>query len=105
MAELAELEQMQLPPYPVHPGPWLQEELDARGLTLEWLSTRTGRPLHELREVVEERALYDEAMAAALEQTLGIDARFWTNGVEIYRLTLQRDRLRSASNDALTAAD
>ena len=81
------------------------EELEVRGLTLEWLSEQTGRPLQELLDIVEERALFDEAQAADLGRALDIDAQFWTNGVKLYHLTVERDRRREASRDAATAAD
>ena len=105
MADSEHLDELLLPPYPMHPGPWLLEELEARGLTLEWLSEQTGRPLQELLDIVEERALFDEAQAADLERVLDIDAQFWTNGVKLYRLTVERDRQRETSRDAATAAD
>ena len=96
MADSDDLGDMLLPPYPMHPGPWLMEEIEVRGLTLEWLSERSGRPLAELLDVVEERMLIDAELAADLEQALGIDGRFWTNATRLYELTVERDEREAA---------
>ena len=105
MAEAGDLEQMLLPPYPIHPGPWLYEELEIRELTIEWLSSKTGRPVEELLDVVEERELVSEDLARELEQVLGTDAQTWINANELYLLTQERDQLRQASSRSVSAAD
>ena len=96
MADSDDLGDMLLPPYPMHPGPWLLEEIEVRGLTLEWLSERTGRPLQEILDVVEERVLIDEDFAQDLEQALGTDARTWVNASKLYLLTVERDEREAA---------
>ena len=93
---MAEMNDLDLPPFPVHPGPWLQEEVEVRGLTLEWLSEQTDRPLQEILEIVQERALIDEAFARDLEQALGTDAQTWINCTHLYRLTVERDEREAA---------
>ena len=105
MTEPNDLDQMLLPPYPIHPGPWLYEELEIRDLTIEWLSDKTGRPLQEILDVVEERVLISEDFARELEQVLGTDAQTWINANEIYLLTQERDRRRQARRRSVAAAD
>ena len=96
MADPDDFGDMLLPPYPMHPGPWLLEEVEVRGLTLEWLSERTGRPLQEILDVVEERTLIDEDFAQDLERALGTDARTWVNASKLYLLTVERDEREAA---------
>ena len=96
MADSDDLGDMLLPPYPMHPGPWLLEEIEVRGLTLEWLSQQTDRPLQEILDVVEERVLIDEDFAQDLEQALGTDARTWVNASKLYLLTVERDEREAA---------
>ena len=105
MANAGEREEQLLPPYPLHPGPWLQEELEARELTVDWLSARTGRRAQEILDVIEERALITEDFARELEEAIGTDAQTWINASELYLLTRERDRLHETKRGTITAAD
>lgn len=105
MADTGDRDEALLPPIPLHPGPWLHEELEARNLTCEWLSEQTGRPLREILDVVEERTLIGQELARALEEAMGTDAQTWINASELYLRAQERDRRRESERGTVTAAD
>ena len=93
-----------LPGFPVHPGLYLREELEARGMNVEELSERTNRPLAELLAVVQEGALIDQSLADDLARALDSSSDGWVNGTTLYLMTLERDYRRDAAS-SVAAAD
>ena len=95
----------QLPGHPVHPGPFLGEELEARGITVESFADQIGRPLGELLAVVQGGALIDEALAHEIGEALDTGHEGWANGTTLYLMTLERDYRRDAVQETISAAD
>ena len=81
---------------PIHPGEILAEELEARGITQRELATQMGRPPQAVNEIIRGKKAMTVETALGLERILGIDASFWMNLETTYRLTLARNREKSA---------
>ena len=97
----------QLPGEPIHPGPFLGEELEARGITLESFAKQIQRPLGEVLAIVHGSALIDEHLARDIDQALDTGPEVWTNLTTIYLLTLERDYRSgsTAASEAIAAID
>ena len=91
--------------FPVHPGLFLREELEARGITVESFADQIGRPLGELLAVVQGGALIDEALAHEIGEALDTGHEGWANGTTLYLMTLERDYRRDAVQETISAAD
>ena len=94
-----------LPAFPVHPGLFLREELEARQMTAQDLAALTNRSLGEILAVVNERALIDQALADDIGRALDTGHEGWANGTTLYLMTLERDFRRDAVQEAISAAD
>ena len=81
---------------PIHPGEILAEELEAKGITQRELAAQMGRPPQAVNEIIRGKKAMTVETALGLERTLGIDASFWMNLETTYRLTLARNREKSA---------
>ena len=84
---------------PIPPGEILAEELEARGMTQRELAARLGRPAQVVNEIVNAKKAITPDTALGLETVLDIDAHYWANLENRYRMTLARQR----AQDALTA--
>jgi addiction module HigA family antidote len=80
----------------IHPGDFLREELEARGMSQRELARRMGRPSQAINEIVHGKKTITAVTAVELEAALGISADYWMNLRTIYELTLAR-RERAAS--------
>ena len=96
---MADVDELLLPGFPVHPGISLREEIEARDLSVEELARLTGRPLGEILAVVSERALIDRELAELIGRALDTDADGWFNMTTLYLLTLERDYRRDRQLD------
>ncbi len=73
-----------------HPGIFLSEELEARGLTVREVARQLHRPAGTLSAVIGGRRSVTPETALDLEKALGVSARFWLNLQTTYDLTLAR---------------
>lgn len=73
------------------PGATLLDVLEERGITQADLAQRLDRSTKNISEVVNGKAPITSDLALALEQTLGIPARFWIAREAIYREWLARE--------------
>ena len=72
----------------IPPGEFLEEELEARGLSREALAAGLGVMVQVIDEIIcGDRAITPET-AAGLDEFLGLSALFWLNSEARYRLTL-----------------
>ena len=83
----------------IHPGVYLKEELEARGMSQSELATRMERPVQVINEIIRARKSISEETALGLERVLGTPARVWLNLESIYQLT----RTRLDEREALEA--
>ena len=74
----------------IHPGVYLGEEIEARGMTQTELAHRMERPVQVVNEIVRGRKAISEETALGLERVLGTPARVWLNLQSMYGLVRAR---------------
>ena len=79
-----------------HPGEYVPEELDERGMSQRELARQMGRPFQTVNEIVHGRKAITAETALDLERILGGNAETWLNLQLAYDLTIARQR-RAAS--------
>ena len=90
------------------PGEYLQDELDARGWSIEDLAERIGWPTEGLRAVAEGRRRVSKLVAKALAEAFGTHAQTWLNLQASYdeRLAAQElQRITPPNAELLKLAD
>ncbi|MBI2907659.1 MAG: HigA family addiction module antidote protein [Chloroflexi bacterium] len=76
------------PDIAIHPGEYLAEEIEARGLSQKELARRMGRPLNAINEIIKGKKSITAETALQLEEAMPeIRARFWLNLETDYQLT------------------
>lgn len=87
------------PDVAIHPGEYLAEEIEARGISQKELAKRMGRPLNAINEIINGKKAITAETALQLEEVMPeIPARFWLNLETDYQLTraLIKKRNRAA---------
>ena len=69
---------------PTHPGEFLREEIDARGITQTRLAKEIGVKVSLLNELINGKRDFTIEYAMMIEAALGIDADFWINQQTCY---------------------
>lgn len=64
---------------PTHPGEFLREEIEARGITQTRLASEIGMNVSLLNELINGKRDFTIEYAMMIEAALGIDADFWIN--------------------------
>lgn len=67
------------PPEPVHPGEFLREEIEDRGITQTQLAKEIGVSVSLLNELVNGKRSITAEYAMLLEAAMGIDTDYWLN--------------------------
>lgn len=67
------------PDYAVHPGEYLEEVLEVRGIKKREMSERLGVSVKHLSQIINKQASMTADMAVQLEKTLSISANVWNN--------------------------
>lgn len=76
------------PDVAIPPGEFLQEEIEARGISQKELARRMGRPLNTINEIVKGKKSITAETAIQLEEAMPeIPARFWLNLETDFQLT------------------
>ena len=83
----------------IHPGVYLGEEIEARGMTQTELARRMERPVQVVNEIVRGRKAISEETALGLERVLGTPARVWLNLQSMYGLVRARLAEEAALNE------
>ncbi len=78
------------PDRPLHPGRFLKEQLNDRGLTQHDFAHRMQRPPQVINQIVREKKSITAETALGIEKVLGIEAKFWVNLQAIYDLAVAR---------------
>jgi addiction module HigA family antidote len=78
------------PDFSIHPGEYLAEELDARGMTQRELSRRAGLPYRTVNLVVNGKKRITAEFALALEREWDVSAETWLNLQQSYDLSVAR---------------
>ena len=76
------------PDIAIHPGEYLAEEIEARGISQRELAKRMGRPANTINEIIKGKKSITAETALQLEEVMSeIPARFWLNMETDYQLT------------------
>src|SRR3990172_6322063 len=76
------------PDVAIHPGEYLTEEIEARGISQKELARRMGRPLNAINEIINGKKSITAETALQLEEVMPeIPPRFWLNLETDYQLT------------------
>ena len=76
------------PDVAIHPGEYLAEEIEARGISQKKLAKRMGRPINTINEIINGKKAITAETAVQLEGVMPeIPARFWLNLETDYQLT------------------
>ncbi len=74
-----------LAPYePTHPGEFLREEIETRGITQTRLANEIGVKVSLLNELINGKRDFTLEYAMLIEAALGIDSDFWMNAQSAY---------------------
>ena len=66
-------------PQPTHPGEYLRDEIEYRGITQTKLANDIGVKVSLLNELINGKRDFTVEYAMMIEAALGIDADFWIN--------------------------
>lgn len=80
------------PDYAVHPGEYLEEVLESRGIKKKDLSERLGISVKHLSQIINKQAGISADLAIKLESTLRISANIWNKLNADYQLMEARRR-------------
>ena len=76
------------PDIAIHPGEYLAEEIEVRGISQKELARRMRRPLNAINEIINGKKAITAETALQLEDVMPeIPARFWLNLEIDYQLT------------------
>ncbi len=76
----------------IHPGEFLEEEIEFIGMTRREFAERTGMAVHVISEIIQgERDITDD-VAVELERVLGSPAHMWMNSQARYDFTRARSK-------------
>ena len=75
------------PDVAIHPGEYIAEEIEARGISQRELAKRMGRPVNTINEIINGKKSITAETALQLEEVMPeIPARFWLNLETDYQL-------------------
>jgi addiction module HigA family antidote len=80
------------PDYAVHPGEYLDEVLDARGMHKSEFAERCGLTAKTVSQIVNRRVVFSPEVAIQFETVLGISAEIWMGLLASYQLRESRKR-------------
>lgn len=75
---------------PTHPGEFLREEIESRGITQTKLANEIGVRVSLLNELINGKRDFTIEYALMMEAALGIDADFWINQQSSYNKSMAR---------------
>ncbi|MFN8506562.1 MAG: HigA family addiction module antitoxin [Dehalococcoidia bacterium] len=74
----------------VHPGEYIADELEARGLSQRELARQMGRPYQSLNQIIRGHKPVTADTALDLEAAFGVSAQTWLNLQTAFDLTTAR---------------
>ena len=74
----------------IPPGLFIQDEIDARGMSRGDLANAMNMPVGEARDLIQGKALLTPAIAGELERILELPAHIWIGLEDTYRQGLER---------------
>lgn len=91
---MAELINQYVPDYAIHPGVYLDEVLETRGIKKKDFAERSGLSVKAISQIVQGRSVYSPDTALKFEKTLDVHAEIWVGLVEAYQLFQERSKNR-----------
>ena len=88
------------PDYAIHPGEYLEEVLEARGVHKNEFALRCGLTAKTVSQIVNRRVAFSPEAAIQFEKVLGISADIWMGLLSAYQLHETRRREIHELNDA-----
>ncbi len=82
------------PDYVIHPGEYLEEILESRGIKKRDFTERIGLSVKAVSQIINRKALYSPDVALKLEKTLDISAEIWMNLADAFQLFEAREKER-----------
>lgn len=79
-----------VPDYVVHPGEYLEEILESRGLKKQDFAIRVGLSVKHVSEIINKKKNINATLAVQFEKTLGVSANIWNNLNADYELFMAR---------------
>lgn len=89
------------PDYAIHPGCYLEEVLESRGIKKNDFARRAGITAKAVSQIINGKALYSPERALDFERTLGIKAEIWIHLADCYQLF----QVKKKEEKKLAAAD
>ena len=83
---MAEMRNTYTPDYVIHPGEYLEEILEARGIKKRDFAERAGLSVKSVSQIINRKALYSPDVALTFEKILDVNAELWMNMAESYQL-------------------
>lgn len=74
----------------IHPGEFLEETLDAIGMSQAELSNRLGRPVQAINEIIKGKKSVTPATALELEDVLGVPSHIWIGLESEYQIVMAK---------------
>jgi HTH-type transcriptional regulator/antitoxin HigA len=76
----------------IHSGEFLEETLEATGMTQSELSNRLGRPLQTINEIIKGKKSITSTTALELEDVLGVPSHIWLGLENQYQIVLAKQK-------------
>lgn len=83
------------PDYAIHPGEYLEEVLEARGLPKSEFAERCDLSPKTVSQIINGHVAFSPDVALQFETVLGISARIWTGMLASYQLSASREEERA----------
>lgn len=83
-----------IPDYAIHPGEYLDEVLEARGIKKKDFAERSGLSVKAISQIIHGKSVYSPDAAIKFEKTLDVNAEIWIGLVEAYQLFQERAKER-----------
>ncbi|HUX39658.1 MAG TPA: HigA family addiction module antitoxin [Rectinemataceae bacterium] len=83
-----------VPDYAIHPGFYLEELLESRGILKSEFADRAGLSAKAVSQIINRKALFSPEVALQFEKALGVDAGIWLGLAEAYQLAAARAKER-----------
>jgi HTH-type transcriptional regulator / antitoxin HigA len=87
------------PDYAIHPGTYLEEVLESRGIMKSEFADRAGLSAKAISQIINKKALFSPEVAIQFEKALGIDASIWLGLAEAYQLAQALGREGASGRD------
>jgi addiction module HigA family antidote len=86
-----------------HPGEFIKDEIDARGMKQQELTEKMGIAKNVLSEIIHGKRNLTPLLSLKLEEALGVNAEFWMKLQINYEINLIRNQYKSLVDKTKTS--